>query len=495
MRTDGAEPLSVSERGFESIPVALALTACGGLAAVQWGLVPGTERAWGFNLWSYHHPAFGVALALALALLAIRGLREWILAGLHAAAERLKSPGALAAALVAFAAVLWLLRERQLFGDSNILLIAAMSGSKFAFPEIGASWLVDLSLRVAAGFGQPGPGVYQLWVCAAGAATLGFLIGAGRLLSPTARGGSLFAVFVVCGGIARLFAGHVEVYAFVLVGAGAYFWAAAAYLRGRCRFEWVAFAFGVGLWIHLSFAFLGPSLVALPILANPRSGFGYFARSWSVAAVIAVAPMAIFLSAMAVGAERGAIDALVASAVEATGFGSDEARELWLRDWGEDAGTGTRYVMLSAAHLKYLGNAVFVLAPAALPLLIWLGSRPRRLIATPQTTFLTLAAAFTSIYCVILRPIWGPIDWDLFSLPALCLIALSAHLLCGEPTRRREHLALVCIAATLAFVTVPLIAAGIGTQREAGPFAVTSLTAQEGETTEETFERQLRDWL
>lgn len=431
-------------------------------------------------------------LTLALAALAAPALRVRLIALAGRVTARVGAGAPLWAALGALAVALWALRERRLFGDSNILLYTAISGSKFAFPEIGASWLVDLALRAASALGRPGWGVLQAWICASGAVACGCWLAAGRLLAPAAgRGGAaLIAAFALGGGVARVFAGHVEVYAFTLACAGAYLWAAAAYLRGRCGFAWVGLAFGVGLWMHLSFAFLAPSLAVLPWLGTPERRT---ARAAELAGGLAAAaaPLAVFVAAMAVATDGSEISALL-SALGDPGAG----RELWLRGWSQTPGAGTRWVVLSGPHLRYLANALFVLAPAALPLLAVLARRPRRLAASPQRIFLVVAAGGLLVYSVALRPIWGPVDWDLFSLTAALLGTLAGALLVGEvEPPLRAQLALVALCATLAFATLPLLALGVAAPRDAGPFARDALSAEGDESTEQTFDRQFERWL
>jgi len=396
-------------------------------------------------------------------------------------------------AIVAFVAASWLLRERRFFGDSTILVYQAMTGAPFAFPEIGGSFLLHLSLRAASGLGAPGIGVYQLAVCLCGGAALASCVGLGRALGGS---GALVAGLVLCGGLARVFAGHVEVYAWVVACGGVYLWAGVECVHGR-RPLWVpALALGVGLWLHLSFLFLVPSWLALPGLRAGRAGYQE-GRPLALAAVAILAPtlgfLAIFALAGATGPVAGAWDAMWAAA----GVGaSDGGRELWLRLPGSEPGAGTRYAIFGAAHLKYLVNALFMLAPALLPLLVVLGLERRRPSASPDLGFLGIASLSMLAYATVLRPIWGPYDWDLFSLFALCGSVLAAAVLMrGFEGDRLAHLATVLIAGAILLVGIPLLAAGIATPRDAGPFSHPGIRAEAGLDAEAAFERQLAPWL
>ena len=276
---DGAHAL----RRLTDLPVALAIAACALLVPVQLGWVAALSHAWGFNLWQYQPPAVAALLGVALLSLAFRRVRSWLLGGIERVEQLIVDAigrrRALVLLLVAVPVALWFLRERRFYGDSTILVYSSISGSEFVFPEIGASFLLGWSMHVARALGTSSLSVYQLLMCGSGAVAVGCFLGLGRSLAPEGARGSLFAALVLCGGVLRVFAGHVEVYGFVVAAAAAYLWAAAAFLRGRCGYSLPALAFGVGLWIHLSFAFLAPSLVLL--LSAMLVGVGLVAFSAS----------------------------------------------------------------------------------------------------------------------------------------------------------------------------------------------------------------------
>ncbi len=473
------------------------------LVPVQLGWVTVFSHMWGFNLWQYQSPVVaGLCLAalLSLSFARVRGLlidaidpfeRRVVGAIGHRRASR--------ALLIAIAVGLWLIRERQFYGDSTILVYSSLSGSAFVFPEIGASFLLAGSMKLAGALGTETIGIYQLLMCGCGSVAVGCFLGLGRSLAPEGARGSLFVALVLCGGVLRIFAGHIEVYALVVAAAAAYLWAAAAFLRGRCGYALPAVLFGVGLWIHLSFAFLAPSLAILPLLLTPRPSVPGCVKHLAVAFVAGIAPMALFIAIMFAVGNSADLTAAWSSVVSAAGLsdgGGTVSRELWLRGWNETPGTGTRYTMLGVPHLKYLANSYFLLAPAAIPALLWLASSPKRFIATPQAVFLSVAALSTLIYSIVLRPIWGPYDWDLFSLTAVCLASLAAYLvLCEFESRRLAHFCLVVVVGSLLLAAIPLLLAGLATPRDAGPFSDRGITAIGNETTEQAFDRQIGPWL
>jgi len=478
------------------------IAGCALLVPVQLGWVATLSHAWGFNLWQYQTATVTALLGSALLSLAVPRFRGALLAGIRRLEQTIVGAighrQALGLLLVAVVSVLWMLRERRFYGDSTILVYSSVSGSEFVFPEIGASFLLGWSMRVAHVLGAPSLSVYQILICCTGGVAVGCFIGLGRTLAPEGARGSVFAALVLCGGVLRVFAGHVEVYGFVVATAAAYLWAAAAFLRGRCGYSLPALAFGVGLWVHLSFAFLAPSLVLLPFLVGTRGSVAQYSKNFSTAFAAGIAPMALFVVAMFAAGNSADLDHAWTSLLSAAGFVTPvgESRELWVRGWNQTAGVGTRYSMLSGPHLKYLANAFFLLAPAAIPLLLFLARPVRRFRATPQAVFLSVAAASTRIYSVVLRPIWGPYDWDLFSLTAVCVMCLAAYLLLAEFDQRLlAHFYLVLIGGSLLLATIPLLLAGLATPVDAGPFSDPGISAIGDESTEEAFDRQIGPWL
>jgi hypothetical protein len=134
---------------------------------------------------------------------------------------------------------------------------------------------------------------------------------------------------------------------------------------------------------------------------------------------------------------------------------------------------GTDYALLSFAQLKYLANAGYILAPAAIPILVAfaLFSR-RRIVATPIARFLLSGCVPLFAYALALRPFWGPYDWDLFALTALFSAVLAAHLLaqwCEDGGD--EDVAWRLVLAAHVLVTIPILWIGVSVSHPAGPFS------------------------
>jgi hypothetical protein len=283
----------------------------------------------------------------------------------------------------------------------------------------------------------------------------------------------VIVVLVLSGGLIRVFAGHVEVYAPLLAAASGYLWAALAYLRRRAPWWAPALALGVTLWMHVSSVALIPSLLLLPWLASERSGEPRpILRSLAAAALSGI-PILVFLGLLLVFGYAEDVWRAVEKAIEVLGRSPQvDATRWWVRGWGSYPSIGTDVVFLSWPHLKYLLNAAYLLAPATLPLLVGFAvARPRLLAQTPAARFLLTAAVPLVAYSCLLRPFWGPFDWDLFSLTALVLSLLAAHLLAaGVAPGLRAHVAVWLIGFQLAFVAIPFVATGLGRWRDAGPF-------------------------
>jgi hypothetical protein len=320
----------------------------------------------------------------------------------------------------------------------------------------------------------------------------------GTYLAPS-RGWAAFATaLILLGGVTRIFAGHIEVYSIVLISLGAYFWASLAYLRGRCGWMLPCLALGVGLWVHLCFLFLIPSLLLLPLLAEPPCPWRERMAQWVRGLVVIAIPTLLFFLLLWLTGHGGDLQQALTKMINwsEVGSGREHYETVWIRPWGE-AESGTKYVLFSRLHLKYLVNSFFLLAPAALPVVFAFGILSfRRFYSTPPATFLSAASLPMIVYASIVRPVFGPYEWDLFTVTAVCLAALAAHLLATLPdSTSLAHLCTVLVGATLLLVTIPWVVVGAFIHQPAGPFAIDALRASPDGSFYETFVRELAPWL
>lgn len=455
-----------------------AVAAWASLCLLELGWVPPLRHAWGYNFWQYLPPLASPLLAAAGLALCVPRARGVLITTASAVADRVgRLPAAAAwpAAFVALTALFWLLREQQVLGDSYLLLAAVREGYAYIFPELGATAIAYGAFHLLHPLGLDVLQVAQLTSCVFGAVTALVLVRACAGLGDGRPGiGTALAALMLSAGLLRVFAGHVEVYPATLMAASFYLWAAIAHLDGRVGLGVPAIALGATIAMHGATLFLVPSLVALPWLTGRPIGLAGWLREAMRATTIAALPGALFLAAaFAIGPESD-FERLVTKILEVLGMSdAPTATNWWVRfgDGGPRPELGIDYAFLSFAHLKYLVNAYHVLAPAGVALVAaTLVLAPARFLA-PKALFLVAAAAPGIAYSMLLRPFWGPFDWDLFAAPAFFLLALAAQLVASLPSRRDfAHVTTLLIGLQLVFVGGPFVSMGAHTAREAGPF-------------------------
>lgn len=496
--TDASEPLGSLSGGRAA---AAAATACLLLIPLQLGWIPFLDRAWAFNLWQYQPAAFGLALALALLPFCSSRSRGVILRWLERALGAVSAapPALLWGSFLLLPFALWLLREREFFGDSLFLMVASLSGFRFAVPDIGAFFLFATSVRSAQILGVPPAAAVQAAVCLFGAVAIALFVIVSRYLSDHAGQRALILGLALSGGVFRTFIGHVEVYSFVLTFAALYLWSAFAYLRGRVHWTLPCLVLGCGVWLHLSFAFLTPTLPLLFRLADPDGRLSMLVRRTTAAAGLCLLPIVLFLLSMAALGYHEDLLRTWNKFQQIVGLLPSRHFEggSFIRLWWEERVAGTDYVLLSRPHLKHLLNAYHLLAPAALPVLVAMAVLARRrFVETPQAAFLSGACACMVLYSLIVRPLWGPHDWDMFTLTAVLLGLLAGTLLTRHVEGPRlGHLGVVLLAGTWLLVTIPFVAAAISPVQQAGPFAHGAVTPSADDTNWDLFLKQVEEWL
>jgi hypothetical protein len=440
------------------------------LAALQLGWIPFARTAWAFDLWGYLPEWAPWLLAAASLPLCAARVRDAIcVRGLAAARRTSGKPLLEALACAALALGLWLLRERSLLADSAVLVAIAHSDHAFIFPEVGATTLLRGIVRLAPSLGvDPIEGMRAL-ACVCGGAAAWLLLRVARELAP-GRSAAVLVLCVLSGGLVRVFAGRIEVYAPLFVAVLAYLWLALRALRGGGSVPLPGLCLGFAIWIHASSALLLPSLLALVALraCAPRGREAW--RELGSLLLLSGAPLVVFLAVHGALSGWGSLLEAWARVLEILGGSSEAgATRWWVRGWGGRPSIGTDVVWLSTAHLKYLSNSFTLLVPALLPALaLLLLLRPRALVEAAQGRWLAIGALPLVFYALALRPFWGPWDWDLFALTALLLACLCLRALAA--LRLAPGLAVACIGFQLCFFGIPFLWIGAGTSREVGPF-------------------------
>ncbi len=444
------------------------------LVALQLGWLPTARIGWAFNLWAYLPEwAAGLLGALALSLCATR-VRDALAAGFSAVARRLPT-GALceASACGIVALALWLLRENVLTGDSAVLVTAAHTGQAFVFPEVGATFLLRSILLIARALGVDVVELMRAFACICGGAAVWLLLRVAREIAPGASAAAVVLV-LLSGGLARVFAGRIEVYAPLLVAVLAYLWSALRVLRGEGHRALPALCLGGAIWLHAAATLLVPSLLAITWLAARGRGNRDAWREAIRALLFAGAPLAAFLVLQSLVAGTASFLGAWTRVLEILGRSSEPDRiRWWVRGWGGAPSIGTDVVWLSRAHLKYLLNAFSLLVPACLPSLLFLSLRkPGALVAGTQGRWLAIVALPLGLYATAVRPFWGPWDWDLFAISALVIACLCVRALAS--LRLAPGLAVACIGFQLCFFGIPFLWIGAGQPRDVGPFGFRS---------------------
>ncbi|MFP8874229.1 MAG: hypothetical protein VCB42_06825 [Myxococcota bacterium] len=471
-----------------------------GLVALQFGW--GAPYAWGYNLWQYLPGGLVVVLLGASLGLCVPSVRSALFRGFSSASEKLgRLPAARVVGFFGIVVCLWLFRERGLYGDSQIFMQAS-KGSLFLFPDVGASFLIGRLLALGRLYESMAPEnlfAVQAAVCLCGAVTVACVFRACAYLAPGWQGAA--ALLILSGGGVRVFAGHVEVYAFLLAAVAGYLWATLAYLESRASLVVPSLVLGFAIWLHVAALCLLPSLLVLPFLARRlsenRRPLGQSVR----AGLLAVLPLASFLAGALLFGARDDLEHVLRVLGEIMGTATAaDAVQRWNRGWGGGGSVGTQYVLLSAGHLKYLVNAAHLLSPAAAPILFAVViARRQALWGSERARFLASACIPLGVYALVLRPVWGPFDWDLFSVTAFFFTVWAAYAFgstavdASKPDWWTDAYTWL-VGSTVIFVTLPFLLIAPGATRDAGPFGGTSFSFEllDGEPREDS---PIAPWL
>jgi len=453
------------------------------LFAITYEYLPALRYAWGFRLLRYHPDWAAWGLTGIALLFTTDEARRGAIAGARRLASLAGAVPARARDPLLFALVLaglWAIHERALLGNSYLLFRVIHQPTDRLFPETGGAWVLRTSYEAVQALGLRPVLSIQLVHCAAGAATVLFVVRAARLALPEGRPAGLVAALVFAGGLGVALAGRFETHVLAIAASAAGLWLALRFARGQTGLAPAALASGLAAWLEPLCLLALPGLLLLPRLCG---------RRLPASAALAVLPVGLY-----------AVYLLVANPTDlpfaqVLGQGLLASHQL-VRGWGGGASVGTDVVFLSLPQLKYLVNALFVLAPAALPLLVGLLARGgRRAFAAPEVSFVALTAAGLAIGSLLRRPVWGPFDWDLFAVTALWLAFLAAVLLARvEAPAIRSQVVAGLVGLQLCFVAVPLAALGREARVDAGPLHPERFDARLFRRGEKP-PKELRRWL
>ncbi len=463
---------------------------------------PAASAVWGAALWRYLPPFVGVSFAVALIAWSVPAVRRALIPIIEAPFVLGARHGRVAAgsAAVALTALCFALSTDLIFGDSRILLWAMnVDPALFFFPDIGATFFLQGGFRFGEWTGIGGKRLVHLLASVCAPITVFGLYAAARGLVGDVRQAGWIVALAVGTGLVRVFFGHIEVYPYVLAATGVYLYASVAHSQGRVGPAVVCFAYGVGVWVHLQFLFLGPSLLFVlfgrDVDARRMPATNEVVSRLTRGAVVALAPTIVFLVVLVLAGHAAdlqpAVDKFVrwGTADEATGG------DVWIRVFQAE-GPGTRYTLLSPEHVFYLANAFFIMAPVAPWLLGCLVAFERHVfVGDRDMRFLLAGLVPLGIYALMIRPVYGPYDWDLFSLTAMWG-GFTAGIALARVLPRAAFAELVALAVGIGFIAsaVPIAIIGHSARSGSGPFSPEFFNSVRGPVYN-NFEDRAKPWI
>lgn len=249
----------------------------------------------------------------------------------------------------------------------------------------------------------------------------------GRFLAWPLWLAGLFAPF------AQVFWGHAEVYPLTYLLLLAYVILLTRAWQAPGRFAliglWVWTLIGVKFHVTSLLLFLPSALVSFRHL-RPASPLFTDAKAWLLRLVLPLGLIGLLILALFIYPDHSGRQ-----------YTSDTLGDaLVLPLFPPEGPPLDRYQLFSGYHLW--DYALLVLS-WSLPAWLWLGMGKRQLWTAPEGGLLRLLALCLALYATaffILNPLLSlPLDWDLYSVPAVWLLALAAHLLAQSSWSPRKE--------------------------------------------------------
>jgi hypothetical protein len=341
-------------------------------------------------------------------------------------------------------AIFWTLRCRtQLLGDGIVWLAGIRYGNLPAESEplskavwLGYAWILrQLHLPIA-------PRSLAVLPALCGAAAVLITWGIASELAHDVRDRLVAFGLLVTLGANQLFFGYIESYAVPATLVLAYIWLALRCIRGAGGPALPAGVLGLAIAAHFEAAYLTPSILLLGARGN---------RQWARGSVAALLAIAVAVTVALVTGSRPGDWVAAARIVEPSS-----------RVFAEGVRSPRPYPMLSVAHGVDVVNAIFLVLPVPLLLLLsrFAALRPGRMRRDTHSAFLAVAALSGLLMTVALvLPLPAAQDWDVLSILLVPLgvlgVAVGGGLYAG-PQRVPLQLGLAVMAASslAAFVGV-----------------------------------------
>jgi hypothetical protein len=364
---------------------------------------------------------------------------------------KLWSDGVLYAALViGFATASWWFRSTTDYGDGVFTPMIIAGGHLMNWKEPLDRLITALTYRgLDRWLGWDPRSAIALVSCAAGVVYSCACILVARTLATDQRDRLSAVLLLLVLGAAQLFFGNVENYSLLAAGTMIFLYAGLRHLRGFGGIVWPSLALGITASIHLSAAWLLPTL---PLLSSSRRALEGGRRLLVVLRVVRDG----VVSATTVGMLLGGtflLGLLLAPEHETLSFeafgGGDE--QLWVPLW-EMTTSNHKFTTFSGSHLLAIANEVLLLCPIGLFLVLSHLPFVRRL--STDALFLGTSALLYFLYLLVFNPDLAIFnvgilnEWDLFSPLAFPLTTLGVALWLDRAvdSSARFHIALVGIA-------------------------------------------------
>jgi hypothetical protein len=387
-------------------------------------------------------------------------------------------------------AVLWILGEKRTSGDALSLMNVAILGKPFIIKEAGGSFLFFAAAHFAEMTGFKYSDMLRLIICFSGAFFFISLYELVCQIFESRLDRILGVAFLVVPGYARIFFGHIEVYAFLLLAICLYFFFSILCFKGKVGISLPSFFLGVALWIHLSSAFLLPSLLYLHFTKRTSiKAKSDLLRLVTKSTIAVILPFTLFFLALALA---GYWHVVVEEVLELTRQIGTRGKAwsfplivpfLESRTCEVNNIVLVQYHFFSRSHLLFLANANFILSPVGLITLALSAAYciNKKSMSDPILRFLCVASLFMLIYALIIYPFYWAYDWDLFSATAFCYTVLAVYLLFHYFKNKKtvRYLATYLTSVSLFFNTLPFVLLSSADNiRQAGPFCSSLIVEQ-----------------
>ena len=423
------------------------LLACAAIISIHAvaSFVP-KERLWGVNQLAYISSVprwLMIVLAFLILVPRINRVVYDALAGLFSLVEKSLKRTKRYYKYILFSlgsiVLFWVLRAKTyLLGDGHLRGGEILAGTRFSATEPLDFCLHALAYKFLK---LEAHQTYTLISCLAGALFVFMALWFSHLLGKDNKERILAFVVLVTMGSVQLFFGYIESYSLVYVGMLAYFLLSFLYLRGRCGLFFPSLALLTSISLHLSAAYLLPSLIYLH-LVNPQKDKG---RS----SVRQISSVALILLLVGVGfavviAKNPNPTSITSYLIPLAGSENDP------------------YSLFSFAHLVDVINEQLLLSPGGIILWVIIFFVAVKINLRDRVVrFLVIATIFSFAFAFLMDPKLGYArDWDLFSSTGLSITILGIYLgfkYFRQAQTKKLNYAILALTCTALLSTVPWI--------------------------------------